>query len=236
MGYLVIKNGSVTKKYEGFTDTCNKPRIRLSNSYIPLITNGKTGNRLKVNGKEVAEWKSYTYTGNKRTITTGTTYLTRSSTSKTVYQTKTTTANTTIYTTYYDWNYGGWTLSSVRYNEWNVSVRGNFQTSGTSTKGYQGTATYSRQTTFRPSILTGYKDDGFGVTIEIEARGSKNITVSNSSWYENNQGSATAYLSSKRKTTQTKTTGTSYNTRSSTSGTNYGTATTNDTLTSSSWQ
>lgn len=91
MSYLVVNNNG-TKKFL-LTNTCNKPRLVVSNSYIPLVGN-HAGNKVKIANSYLGEYNTYTYTGNQGTITTGTTYLTRNTTTGTTYLTDVSTTST----------------------------------------------------------------------------------------------------------------------------------------------
>ena len=90
MGYLVIKNNEQKKSYL-CTNTCNKPRIKVSNSYIPLTGNVKNGMRCKVSSSNIAEYNSYTYTGNTATSTTTSYYNEQRTSSITVTNTSSST-------------------------------------------------------------------------------------------------------------------------------------------------
>ena len=207
MGYLVIKNGTNKKSYQ-LTNTCNKPRLRVGNSYVPLTNSTKSIMRARVNGSYIADYKSYTYTGNQGTQTTGTTYLTRASTSNTIYQSTTYKQNIETFTnsTYTK------SLSTSGYHP----QEGQTHSSTSSKTGTSRSGTTYSHTIARYPHLTAPP------TSPPPASYITNITE-------------VFVTTTQFSTTVTATTGTSYQTRASTSGTSYGTKTTNKTLTSSSW-
>ena len=231
MGYLVIKNGTNKKSYK-CTNTCNKPRLRVSNSYVPITNNTKPTMRARVNGSYIADYKSYTYTGNRGTVTTGTTYLTRSSTSNTVYRVSTSTNVQTAQWTllYLPIGYGNCLYGVVtstcsntgsgECEQYNYIRRGwDFTTASNSA--YYATFTFNSGSSYAGAVHYGY-------TYSITSMYGYSFGV--------NEGRGKIdYLSTGTVVTVSKTTNTIYQTRSSTSGTSYGTKTTNKTLTSSSW-
>ena len=151
--YLVIKNGTQKKSYQ-CTNTCNKPRVRVGSSYIPLTNNIQSKPKCKINSMEIASYKSYTYTANKGTVTTGTTYLTRGETTGTTYQTRASTYNTVYQTAV---QYAGNSIVQTVKNFYGTFFH--FDTAVYMNGSHVGGTTYGSQSYIIPGILTTSSDD-----------------------------------------------------------------------------
>ena len=124
MAYLVVKAGNQTKSYS-VKASANKPYLRVSTGYIPLTTETTTatGLRAKVGGSVCRPIETYTTTV-QTTVTTGTSYGTRSSTYSTTYGTRKSTSQTgyeTRQSQYQTYSISTYLTSRNSWNTWNLS-------------------------------------------------------------------------------------------------------------------